>query len=532
MRDWLPKVLLMALVPVYAVYLLAPAFGYMHDDGIYLLTAQSLAQKGSYTILSLPAEPAQSKYPVLYPAMLSLFWRLSDNIQTVALLGKLFSFVCFSVWVWLMRREAVRMFGVERWADWFVVLLVAANWCVFLATGDLPDMPFALLTWLAILTVRRFVAAPERWGLVVMAGVMAGGVLLMRTTGLALVAACALAFLRVRWVAAVGYVASAGVVVAPWVLWQMRQAVPTDVVQLYYSRGSYALGNILGGYSLEQILDVVGTNLLILTLSVFSPVENLPPMLGLIPGAVVLAVMAFGWYKRLRADWGVEAIWVGLYVGLLLSWLWPPQRYIVPAIPLLLLFGIEGIRQVSWSERTRRAFPAMLVACGVMAVGLSYVGAFHTWRNGTPAVGMVDSDRWENTTAIAAWVRANTEPGDVIASNLDPVLYALTGRKGIRLFEHLQYQLFYEDREVAHPVGTAEGLRRNIESNQIRFLVVTEMQGFAEGLAFPSVLADFQKRWPGVLRERAYFGDTRNTIYEVVRQQLHGNDAMHSQLSR
>jgi hypothetical protein len=520
MVDWLPKVLLAALVPVYAVYLLAPAFGYMHDDGIYLLTAQSLAQKGSYTILSLPTEPAQSKYPVLYPALLSVFWQLSDNIKTVAMLGKVFSFVCFSVWVWLMRREALQVFGVEQWANWLVVLVAAANWCIFFATGNLPDMPFALLTWLAILTVRNYAAQQERWGLVVMAGMMAGGVLLMRTTGLALAGACALALLRVRWWAAAVFLATTSIVVAPWILWQMRQSIPSDVVQLYYSRGSYALGNVLGGYSLEQILDVMGTNLLILTVSIFSPVENLPPMLGWIPGAVAVSIMGYGWYKRLRAEWSVETIWVGLYVALLLAWIWPPQKYIMPAIPLLLIFGIEGLRRVEWKESTRRAFPALLGACGILAVSLTYIGAYHTWRNGTPAVGTVDSDRWEKTIAIADWIRAHTAPGDVIASNLDPVIYALSGRKSIRMFEHLQYQLFYEDREVAHPVGTADGLLKNIESNQIRYLVVTEMKGFAEGLAFPKVLEEFQRRWPTVLQLEATFGDSKHAIYRVDTERL------------
>jgi len=44
----LPRIFLALLIPVYAVYLLAPAIGYMHDDGIYLICARALAAGHGY----------------------------------------------------------------------------------------------------------------------------------------------------------------------------------------------------------------------------------------------------------------------------------------------------------------------------------------------------------------------------------------------------------------------------------------------------------------------------------------------------
>ncbi|MGH7811095.1 MAG: hypothetical protein ACREP5_12535, partial [Candidatus Binatia bacterium] len=40
--------------------------GLFHDDGIYAVVGKSLAQGDGYRILSLPAAPAQTKYPFLY----------------------------------------------------------------------------------------------------------------------------------------------------------------------------------------------------------------------------------------------------------------------------------------------------------------------------------------------------------------------------------------------------------------------------------------------------------------------------------
>ena len=60
----------------YIVYLRAPAtFGMFHDDGVYLVTAKALATGQGYRIASLPGQPAQTKYPELFPWLLSLVWR-------------------------------------------------------------------------------------------------------------------------------------------------------------------------------------------------------------------------------------------------------------------------------------------------------------------------------------------------------------------------------------------------------------------------------------------------------------------------
>src|ERR1700677_191192 len=52
-----------------------PHFGILQDDGVYMIDAQALAQGSGYRILSLPAQPFDTRYPPLYPLYLSLAWR-------------------------------------------------------------------------------------------------------------------------------------------------------------------------------------------------------------------------------------------------------------------------------------------------------------------------------------------------------------------------------------------------------------------------------------------------------------------------
>src|SRR5580692_10859828 len=54
-----------------------PQLGAYHDDAVLWLSAQSVAQGRGYAIPQLPENPAQTRYPPLYPLLLSLVSRLS-----------------------------------------------------------------------------------------------------------------------------------------------------------------------------------------------------------------------------------------------------------------------------------------------------------------------------------------------------------------------------------------------------------------------------------------------------------------------
>ena len=53
--------------------------GLFHDDGVYAVVAKSLADGDAYRIISLPGEPAQTKYPFFYSALLASIWRAAPQ---------------------------------------------------------------------------------------------------------------------------------------------------------------------------------------------------------------------------------------------------------------------------------------------------------------------------------------------------------------------------------------------------------------------------------------------------------------------
>src|SRR5665213_1404391 len=73
-RRWAPALALLALsLPTLLFVWInrdVPHFGVLQDDGMYLIDGKALAGGAGYRILSLPAQPYDTRYPPLYPLCL------------------------------------------------------------------------------------------------------------------------------------------------------------------------------------------------------------------------------------------------------------------------------------------------------------------------------------------------------------------------------------------------------------------------------------------------------------------------------
>ena len=79
----LPWIVLGCILAVYVICIafLHPTnfFGLTEDDSIYFSSAREIAQGHGYILPHIPGTPAATKYPILYPWILSWVWRLSPN---------------------------------------------------------------------------------------------------------------------------------------------------------------------------------------------------------------------------------------------------------------------------------------------------------------------------------------------------------------------------------------------------------------------------------------------------------------------
>ena len=117
LKSRLPLVALAASVGLFLVVgwlsLSTGDIGTIHDDGIYVVTARSLAVTGEYRITSLPGEPNQRKYPIVFPAMLAAVWRIAGNFPANIVWLKAVSLLAGAVFLSLTF-GLLRTVGAER----------------------------------------------------------------------------------------------------------------------------------------------------------------------------------------------------------------------------------------------------------------------------------------------------------------------------------------------------------------------------------------------------------------------------------
>src|ERR1700676_1258551 len=104
----LVAIFLLYVAAMYGIGYLAPGYGLFHDDGIYLVTAKSLAQGSGYRIVSLPSAIPQTKYPPVFPALLAGVWKIyahfPQNIYALKLIP-LFSMLGWLSFSYLLLRR-------------------------------------------------------------------------------------------------------------------------------------------------------------------------------------------------------------------------------------------------------------------------------------------------------------------------------------------------------------------------------------------------------------------------------------------
>lgn len=196
-----------------------PQFGSFVDDGVYWVTAKSLAEGHGYKIRSLPEEPWQTKYPPLYPAYLSLVWKINPEFPANLPLATLFA------WIWappllLLSYLVFRRFELSQGEALALTALLALNpHLLYFASGLHTEVPYTVLLLTTILLLEH---AGRRGSLAgaVLASVVAGLAFLCRTNGIALVASGAAGLLLARRLrSAALYALAALPAVAGWSWW-------------------------------------------------------------------------------------------------------------------------------------------------------------------------------------------------------------------------------------------------------------------------------------------------------------------------
>jgi hypothetical protein len=517
-RSFLAVLLL--LIPS-AVYLWhfddLPQFGDLQDDGLYYVSAKSLADGGGYRIESLPGEPAQTKYPPLYPLLLSVAWRIDPQFPRNLPVAAWISWLALPAMLVLSAAYFPKL-GVSGWRAWLLLCLMAINPYVILYSSSLmSELPFLALILLTMLLaesgvdtcgaansgrsrllggfvgalksrlesrLRPELATPPRGlhgeggtALAIAAGAVAGLACLTRSAGIVMLPAAMGYFaLRGKWRRGLWFAAAMVPFIAGWMLWaQFYQAHSADSALRYYTDYLGHDIDTLRRVSLHMLLWKNIDSLMWGVGALFVPEGVDSQVLKILAQALGVAAIS-GVVRMVRRGHGVLYALFGAGSMLILAvWDYPEKRLVFPLLPLAmagLLVEMEhlagmvqaGLRHRDRSQRiVARALAAATTVVLVGSLALEIVTAFV----GLP--GASRAQRLENANRIAAyrWIAANVpaEANLLTIKGDDPLLFLYAGRHAIS--NALPPLLWYQDENsrmvewIGNPVpfARAHGLK-------------------------------------------------------------------------
>lgn len=408
--------------------------GVFQDDGIYTVLARSLASGEGYRYLQMPGAPNATHYPPGYPAFLAVLWKLGPEFPRNVTLFKFANAALVGLAAVLAYRFATSRARLSSAAAAVGVGLFTACSPVVLLAVMVMSEPLFMVGLIPALVATERATESGRVRDAALAGVAGGLLAMVRTLGALIVPAAVIALLLKRRWRPAAVVAGAGILtMLPWQLWVAAHAAEVPAIFLG-KYGSYTgwFADAVRAEGLQWIGRLVRFNLRMLAFETWTHTGTvlLPLSLRVIAmvgagGLLVLGLVRA--FTVIRAT----AIFVVLYLGIVIVWPFAPARFLWGIWPLIGVFcALGAVSAIAWGARAggvvRRVAP--IIAVSLLIVGYLRFNvqstAEHWW---TRVQGSVAA----RAKPMAEWVLANTDSNAVLATDDDLLIYLYTGRRSI-----------------------------------------------------------------------------------------------------
>lgn len=498
--------------------------GQCHDDALYVLNAKALAEGDGYRLTNLPGEPPQTKYPPLYPLVLAALWHAGPDFPANILLFQSFSIACGALFLALAYLYMVRFGHASR-----SVAFLAGLFCsvygsfVFFSVVTMAETFFGVLMVAMLWWLEAALRRPEgSFFKDLLGGVLLALPFLCRSIGILFIPLGLLLLWQrgQRWRgAAVG----AALTALPWILWSLSaaQECKADPVQGYYT-------DYVGWWSsfgLPALSRIVTFNLLWMIMAIPSP---------LLDGLTVSlrSYGEFGLWAMIMLPAGLLAfgalcrdVWRGRmlptilasYMLLVCVWPWMPHRFMMPLLPFLMMYLLRGLTlpsRLAGNEGKVGILSKGFLVAALGATAVDHVGmCLSRHENDTSNPEQREKlHHWSSTVGLLDWLRSHTEPDDVVASGIDPMVTLYTGRKSYYPIICPPLAMYYN---FPYPEEQVDALaERAMRSYRPRFLALTA--NFHGEDEFRAWVERLQAKWPEMLVPvYTDSSDERFVIYEI-----------------
>ncbi len=464
------------LVAAVYVWRLDRAAGLVVDDAYYVLLAQSLAQGGPYALVNSAAVPILPSVPPMFPAILSVVFRVSPSFPRNLILLKSVSIAAmiaagfFTFWY----GHRTRMLPAP--VAWGVAIAVALTpGFVFLATSTImAECVFTALQLATVLVGERAASvsdADRSRGAVAFAALLTVSAWLVRSAGVTLIAAALIHLLRRRRrPTAVMFVVVLAACAMPWLVYSQRHA-PSAIAREQYG-GSIAVAygdairlRVAGTTSsgrvdwselpvrmARNVLNIFGRDMggLVAPLLYRPATESgeevfslgtlgfLAGSMGNASGTIIFSLMLsvvvlVGYIEAVKERVTVVEFLVPLTLAMVLIYPYWTYRFVLPLAPFILVYLVVGCRTMAASAFGGDVWrPARILVLTIVALNL--VDHTQYIRLGRDPLSAASIDWLAESQALDdlfAWMDAHlTEPGGIASTN-PALVYLRTGRKGV-----------------------------------------------------------------------------------------------------
>lgn len=416
---------------VLAVLVFEPTLFPGADAGHYMVLGESLRNGFGFRDIHLPGTPWHGRFPPGYPALLAiagwfgglqLFKAVSLAATTLAV------FLCYRIGEPLVGRS-----GALAAAGAFAISPVLLGF----SHRVLSEAVFTALLLLAMLTGRE----GGKWWVGGLAA--AAAAFFTRTAGLAiLVAVLAYDLLeRERRRALITLVVCA-VCVIGWAAYQKLASPgrPGYLQQLVllnpYDPAAGTAGPL--DFPLRVARNLWRYVSAELPGSLGFPTDRRTTLTGTAVAGVAFGALALaGWLTTATRRLTIAHLVTACYVGLILLWppVWTDRRFLLPVLPLLILWIVAGLGAVDarFGWRPALALGGFLAAAVTVFSLQASVRVMPTrlacqvaYRQGTPC----DLPQYAEFYEMARWVAENTAPGAVVANRSPATFFLFSRRRG------------------------------------------------------------------------------------------------------
>ncbi|MCP5200958.1 MAG: hypothetical protein H6977_13165 [Gammaproteobacteria bacterium] len=330
--------------------------GFMADDALYLLLADALKPAHAGDPLLVYVRQV-AHLPPLYPALLALAGAGSDALARAHLVQGVLVVAALGVQAAYVRQVS----GSDRLGLLTLAVLAVLPATLLFATELWSEFLYLVLAGLALAGAHHARVEPRAW---YWAAGLAGLAATTRGLGLALVGALVVGVAARRRRALPAVVALAAL---PLLLARLAgQGDPGGYVDVFDAR----VANLL------RILDVVMANLHAAGAGWAGLFEDHPGIPARVVGGLVAGLALVGAWPRLRRL-EVDAVYAGLYLGLVAIWPFPDfmTRFLYPLAPLALLYLGCGVRRLATHlaprQATRMGVPLASAGLAVLLVAVA-----------------------------------------------------------------------------------------------------------------------------------------------------------------